>query len=103
MSGESFLALFPEGTGDTVTSLDPGTVYAVRQPTRHPVYEHFRVKAFAEMLHGTDCPSLMDANPLDSTMKGNLHRTSSEVLFDHGSFTLCMKIIASPRPHQPAG
>ena len=27
--------------------------YAVRQPTRHPVYEHFRVKAFAELLHGT--------------------------------------------------
>ena len=42
-SGADFLAAFPGGTGDAVTTLEPGTSYAVRQPTKHPVYEHFRV------------------------------------------------------------
>ena len=53
LSGAAFLERHPEGTGDTVTTIDPEKTYAVRQPTRHPVYEHFRVKAFAELLHGT--------------------------------------------------
>ena len=43
-SGSDFLAAFPGGTGDTVTTLEPGASYAVRQPTKHPVYEHFRVR-----------------------------------------------------------
>jgi galactokinase len=54
MSGADFLASFPRGTGDTVTTTSPATSYAVRQPTKHPVYEHFRVESFAELLHG-DC------------------------------------------------
>ena len=53
MKGADFLAAFPSGTGDTVTTLEPSTSYAVRQPTKHPIYEHFRVKSFAELLHGT--------------------------------------------------
>jgi len=52
LSGAEFLAQFPHGTGDSVTSVDGSAVYAVRQPAKHPVYEHFRVKAFAELLHG---------------------------------------------------
>ena len=59
LSGAAFLNEIPGGTGDTVTSVDPHAVYAVRLPTRHPVYEHFRVQAFAELLHrngsGTSC------------------------------------------------
>jgi len=57
MEGSAFLEQFPEGNGDTVTSVDAATTYAVRQPTKHPVYEHFRVKAFAELLHGTPVAS----------------------------------------------
>jgi L-arabinokinase len=49
MRGADFLAAYGE-TGDPVTRVDPARVYAVRQPTAHPVYEHFRVRRFAELL-----------------------------------------------------
>lgn len=52
MSGADFLARFPDGTGDPITSVSPNATYAVHKPTAHPVYENFRVKAFAELLHG---------------------------------------------------
>lgn len=49
LAGSDFLAGFA-GTTDAVTRVEPGRVYAVRQPTAHPIYEHFRVRAFAELL-----------------------------------------------------
>lgn len=49
MRGADFLAAYGE-TGDPVTRVDPARTYAVRQPTAHPVYEHFRVRTFAELL-----------------------------------------------------
>ena len=54
ISGADFLARF-QGITDSVTSVDPQRDYAVRAPTAHPVYEHFRVRAFAELLR--DDPS----------------------------------------------
>ena len=46
------------GTTDTVTSIEPGTTYAVRAPTAHAVYESARVGKFAELLrHQADDPS----------------------------------------------
>ena len=51
MDGGTFLARFPEGHGDDgVTSVDPGERYEVTGPTRHPVLEHHRVRAFAQAL-----------------------------------------------------
>eukprot|EP00897_Mesotaenium_endlicherianum_P001404 jgi/Mesen1/1291/ME000013S00789 len=51
--GEEFLKTF--GThGDRATSIQPATSYAVRAPTAHPVYEHFRVHAFAQLLTAAD-------------------------------------------------
>lgn len=47
--GADFLARF-DGTSDTATTIEPDRVYAVRRPTAHPVYEHFRVRAFARLL-----------------------------------------------------
>jgi hypothetical protein len=38
------------GITDPVTSVDPSRWYHVRPATRHPVYEHARVAAFAGML-----------------------------------------------------
>ncbi|KZV49017.1 L-arabinokinase-like [Dorcoceras hygrometricum] len=35
---------------DTVTVIDKAHSYAVRAPTRHPIYENFRVKAFKALL-----------------------------------------------------
>ncbi len=40
------------GTTDPVTQIDPERTYAVRVPTAHPIYEHFRVCAFQELLGG---------------------------------------------------
>jgi L-arabinokinase len=53
ISGAAFLERYGE-TGDTVARIDPGRTYAVRQPTAHPVYEHFRVRAFADLLRAPD-------------------------------------------------
>jgi L-arabinokinase len=49
ITGSEFLARFT-GTTDAVTRLEPERTYAVRMPTAHPIYEHFRVRAFAEGL-----------------------------------------------------
>jgi galactokinase len=49
INGGEFLARF-RGTTDAVMRVDSARDYAVRQPTAHPIYEHFRVRAFAELL-----------------------------------------------------
>src|SRR5439155_11498641 len=46
MSGQKFLDNY-EGITDTVTSVDPSVEYPVLAATRHPIYEHGRVKSFA--------------------------------------------------------
>jgi L-arabinokinase len=51
MTGYDFLARYGN-TIDTVTTVDPARTYAVRQPTAHPIYEHFRVRTFANLLQG---------------------------------------------------
>jgi L-arabinokinase len=49
MNGAAFLARFG-GITDTVTRVDPARDYAVRVPAAHAVYEHARVRAFAQAL-----------------------------------------------------
>jgi len=49
MNGAAFLKRF-EGITDSVTSVDPNRDYPVRQATKHPIYEHARVKTFASLL-----------------------------------------------------
>lgn len=60
LTGADFLAEY--GTlPDSVTTVDPARTYAVRQPTLHPIYEHFRVRTFARLLNGnalTNAPIL---------------------------------------------
>jgi galactokinase len=51
IGGGPFLARYG-GTTDPVTRVEPGREYAVLLPTAHPVYEHFRVRAFASLLEG---------------------------------------------------
>lgn len=53
MSGAEFLEKY-QGITDTVTTVDPARHYHVRQATQHPVFEHARVKRFAEILEGAD-------------------------------------------------
>jgi galactokinase len=49
IAGAEFLERY-NGTTDAVAHVQPERSYAVREPTAHPVYEHFRVRAFAELL-----------------------------------------------------
>jgi galactokinase len=49
ISGEEFLNRY-SGTTDTVTTVNAGRRYKVRQPAAHPVYEHHRVKMFRQLL-----------------------------------------------------
>jgi len=49
ISGAEFLSWYSR-TPDTITTVDPGRRYRIRQPTTHPVYEHERVKLFRRLL-----------------------------------------------------
>ena len=49
MTGAEFLARYG-GTSDSVTKVEPDRTYAIRAPARHPIYENFRVRRFAELL-----------------------------------------------------
>ncbi|MGH9886032.1 MAG: galactokinase, partial [bacterium] len=49
MSGEEFLARY-HGTTDTVTHVERGRTYPVRQAAAHPVHEQGRVDRFAALL-----------------------------------------------------
>ena len=49
VNGAAFLKRF-EGITDSVTSVDSNRDYPVRQATKHPIYEHARVKTFASLL-----------------------------------------------------
>lgn len=47
--GSEFLKQYGQ-TSDKVTSIDPDKEYAIKLPTAHPVFEHFRVQTFRELL-----------------------------------------------------
>jgi L-arabinokinase len=49
MSGAEFLDRYA-GTADTVTRIERGRTYRVRQAAAHPIYENHRVTAFRELL-----------------------------------------------------
>jgi L-arabinokinase len=49
MSGAEFLRRY-SGTTDSVTTVDPGRTYKIRQPAAHPVHEHERVRRFRDLL-----------------------------------------------------
>jgi galactokinase len=49
IEGAEFLSSY-KGTTDAVTRVAPERSYAVRVPTAHPIYEHHRVRLFAELL-----------------------------------------------------
>ncbi len=75
MSGVEFLATH-EGITDPVTRVDPAREYAVRACASHPIHEHFRVRAFAELLQAP-------ASERRSELLGELMYQS------HASYTAC--------------
>jgi galactokinase len=75
MSGADFLRRW-DGTTDPVTTVDPAREYAVRVATAHPVHEHARVRAFADLLRAP-------AGPRRRQLLGTLMRQS------HASYSAC--------------
>lgn len=57
--GADFLRRYG-GTTDSATRPSPTTRYAVRTPTAHPIYEHFRVRTFAELLAADVTPTRLE-------------------------------------------
>jgi L-arabinokinase len=51
LAGCDFLERYG-GTTDPITRVDPQRLYAVRQPTQHPIEEHARVQRFAHLMKG---------------------------------------------------
>ena len=49
MSGSDFVTRYG-ATSDAITTIDPQRIYAVRQPTYHPIAEHHRVRTFGQLL-----------------------------------------------------
>lgn len=52
LGGRAFLARY-DGVADGVVRVDPDAMYAVKQPTSHPVYENMRVHLLAAELRST--------------------------------------------------
>lgn len=75
MRGDEFLSRYGNTT-DSVTSVNPSKLYAVRQPTQHGLYENFRVRAFAQLLQS-------EANQRRNELLGELMFQS------HASYSLC--------------
>ena len=55
MSGEDFLCRY-DGLSDSVTSVNSDSTYPVLAATKHPIYEHARVKLFADVLQNWTDP-----------------------------------------------
>ena len=49
MSGSEFIRRY-QGTFDTVTEINPESIYYIKNPASHPVYESFRVHSFSALL-----------------------------------------------------
>ncbi|GJN18976.1 hypothetical protein PR202_gb06199 [Eleusine coracana subsp. coracana] len=49
ITGDAFLKKYGDHN-DAVTVIDPKQSYSVKAPTRHPIYENFRVEAFKALL-----------------------------------------------------
>ena len=75
INGADFLTEYG-GTTDIVTHVEPDRAYAVRKPTAHPIYEHARVRTFAQLLS-------VKPEPRRSEMLGELMYQS------HASYSAC--------------
>ncbi|GAC1696805.1 MAG: hypothetical protein PVS3B1_35240 [Ktedonobacteraceae bacterium] len=76
LSGAAFLKDYG-GSTDPVTSIDAQRVYAIQQPTAHPIYEHHRVQLFRTLL------ALPELNEQHLSQLGELMYQS------HASYSAC--------------
>jgi L-arabinokinase len=76
IEGAEFLARYG-GISDPVTKVDPARTYAVREPTAHPIYEHYRVGLFRQLLQ---------AQPLETK---TLELLGELMYQSHASYSRC--------------
>ncbi|OAY68042.1 L-arabinokinase [Ananas comosus] len=60
ITGETFVKHYADHN-DTVTVIDPKRSYCVKAPTRHPIYENFRVEAFKALLTAANSDEQLSA------------------------------------------
>jgi galactokinase len=84
LTGREFLRRY-QNAGDPMVTLDPERVYAVRIATAHPIYEHTRVREFAEQLSrwGGSEPH----NP--QTLAENAEHLGTLMYASHASYSAC--------------
>ncbi|MEQ1642749.1 MAG: galactokinase family protein [Pyrinomonadaceae bacterium] len=75
ITGAKFLERYG-GTSDTVTTVDPSRVYAVKAPAEHAIYESSRVQRFAKLL----------TEPLDDE---GLSAAGELMFHSHDSYKAC--------------
>jgi hypothetical protein len=99
IEGAAFLERYG-GTTDTVTRVDPARVYAVRQPTAHPIYEHHRVRLFRALLEslaeddgqqttGGSNPSSSDHGQSPASSRGTYILLGELMFQSHASYGAC--------------
>ena len=82
MTGAAFLERF-DGVTDPVTRVDPAGDYAVRAPTRHPVLERQRVRAFRQFMAAL-------ARETDERARDDVATTMGEHLYgSHAGYGAC--------------
>ncbi|KAL5223591.1 hypothetical protein ABZP36_010230 [Zizania latifolia] len=60
ITGDAFLDKYGDHD-DTVTAIDPKRSYSVKAPTRHPIYENFRVENFKALLEAANADEQLSA------------------------------------------
>jgi L-arabinokinase len=89
ITGEKFLRRY-DGITDHVTSVRHDTEYAVRNATRHPIYEHARVRSFAAQLKAW--PGISEAQGLEDLMFQS-HRSYSDCGLGSGATDLLADLV----------
>src|SRR6185295_7412384 len=95
-SGAAFLQRYG-GTSDTVTTVDPDREYAIRVATAHPIHEHARVTAFADLLRAPASPRRRQL--LGALMRGSHESYSACGLGSPGTDRLVELAAAEPALH----
>ena len=84
LTGHEFLERY-QGMADSVTTVDPDRVYPVRAATAHPIYEHARVREFAEALSRFERPETPDP-----TMLARVGERVGALMYEsHASYSAC--------------
>jgi galactokinase len=84
LTGREFLDRYDDAS-DQVTPIEPERVYPVRVATAHPIYEHARVRAFAEQLSSFE----NEKAPTSQNLRDRAERLGMLMYESHSSYSAC--------------